>query len=127
MEKAKMKPLLKSLLRGLVFAAVLIVTSLLIDFFSSYPFIDILFIEGMFMVIIGGFPLFYILPSGTFMKALRGEDTQSASSVHAKVAETEDIAKRKVPKMKPDTVFVMISFMIGGVICILLDILLVLL
>jgi len=122
-----MKPLLKSMIRGLIFAAVLIVSSLLIDLFSSYPFIDILFIEGMFMVIIGGFPLFYILPSGTFMKALRGEGTQSASSVHAKVDETEDIAKRKVPKMKPDTVFVMISFMIGGLICILLDILLVLL
>lgn len=135
MKKIEIKPVLKTVTWGVVWALVLIGAGYALSLLFRRPAVDILFFAGMICALLGGVILNGGIRLGFSMKSLGKNDAQYVATLNQKIMETE----KEVPvyekgsadmpdknfKSKGHGMFRGSALLTGGIICIIYDIILV--
>lgn len=125
MEKSSMNILLRSVIIGVVWAAALIGLGFWIESSTNSPLVDILFFEGGIFILLGGLSLIGGIPAGVSLKGMGRSDAQYIAGIQMEVAQKEKAASPAILKNKLSYAFNAISLLIGGGICIVIDIIMV--
>lgn len=125
MDKATIMKTLKSALWGVILASVLIIAGLIIEKFSELAFIDILFFESLIFIIIGILAFLGGFSAGLSLRGLGKRDAQYITNVNMEVAAVENKIKYTSRVKATTGYFNKISLLTGGLICFLIDIIIV--
>jgi len=128
------KSLFRTVIVGVVWAAVLIGIGLWIDHSTSSPFVDILFFEGCIFIIFGGLSLMGGIPLGVSLKGIGQKTPLYTADMLLEIVKSEDEINKKTKVNnginetkgnKLNYAFNAISLLLAGGICIIIDIILV--
>lgn len=112
------KLLLKYTFWGVVWAVVFIILGFIIEKLSTFSLKDIFFVEGILLVILGAASCIGGNPLGLSIQALGQTNAQYAAYANLEVTKME---KEKLSKFNFRTAFNLISLVLAGVICIVIN------
>jgi len=122
MKNEKVKLFLKCVLFGIVWGVISFGVSLLINKFMEYNLKDILFVEGIILIMIGIFSSIGGEPMGLSLQSLGNSNSQYVFNANLKIEELEKkINKRDSRKVTISASLSGFSLIIGGVICIIIN------
>jgi len=121
MDKSQIKSLIKCVVWGIFWSIILIVIGLIITNFTSYNLKDILFIEGVITVILGSLSSINGNPMGLSLQALGSINAQYVANANLEVTKMEREKRHNNFKSNLQSSINMISLIIGGVICIIIN------
>ena len=119
MDKNQIKTLLKCIIWGLIWASVLFVIALAITKYLDYNFNDVLFIEGILLIILGVLSSVGGNPMGLSLQSLGQNNAQYVSNSNLEISKMEK-SKNNL-KTTISTTLSMVSFIVGGGIVILIS------
>lgn len=125
MDKPSWKLLIRSVVIGTIWAVILIVFGFWLEYTTGSPFVDILFFEGGILIILGGLSLLGGIPAGFSLKGLGRNDGQYIAGIQIAVEQKESEVRKTILKNKISYAFNAVSLLLGGGICILIDIIMV--
>lgn len=117
MDNSIVKRLLKCGLFGLLWFIILVILALLIVNFKKYNFNDVLFVEGMILVVIGVLSSLGGNPMGLSLQSLGQMNSQYVANANLEVSKREK--SRASLKTTLSISLSMAAFVIGGLISIL--------
>lgn len=121
MEKIQVKSLIKCAIWGIIWAALLFGTALIITRYTDYIFKDVLFIEGFIFVIIGSFSCIGGDPRGVSIQGLGQNNAQYIGSANLEISRMEKDKGRNSLKTTISASISMMSLIIGGILCIIIN------
>lgn len=113
-----MKQLLKCLIRGIIIATICIIIGLLITNFSKFLLYNVLFIEGMILIVIGGISIVGGISAGNSLKTLGRDNTQYNTTLNYEIVKKENEIKKSGLSSNKGIPYDMISAVIAGLVCI---------
>jgi predicted membrane protein len=121
MDKVQIKSLIKCVIWGGIWPIILVLIGLLIVNFTTYNLKDVLFIEGIILVILGGLSLVGGNPLGLSLQAMGQNSAQYVANANLEVTKMEKEKNTNRIKSNLRTSINMVSLIIGGVICIVIN------
>ncbi|GAA0071173.1 hypothetical protein UT300003_26970 [Clostridium sardiniense] len=121
MDKIQVKSLIKCVIWGIVWAAILFVAAIVISKYTEHVFKDVLFIEGIIFVIIGIFSCVGGDPMGVSLQGLGQNNAQYIGSANLEISKMEKDRGRNRFKTTISASISMISLIIGGILCIIIN------
>lgn len=112
------KLLIKYTLWGVIWAVAFIILGFIIKKFSTFSLKDILFVEGILLVIFGAASCIGGNPLGLSIQALGQPNAQYAAYANLEVTRME---REKLSKFNFKTAFNLISLVLAGLICIIIN------
>jgi len=121
MNKSQIKALTKCIVWGILWAIVFIFIGFLIVNFTSYTLKDILFIEGIILIVLGALSSIGGNPTGLSLQALGQDNAQYVANANLEVTKMEKQIHHDNIKTNLRNSFNIISLIIGGAICIIIN------
>ena len=121
MNKSQIKPLIKCIVWGILWAIVFILIGFVIVNFTSYSLKDVLFIEGIVLVALGALSSIGGNPTGLSLQALGQDNAQYAANANLEVTKMEKQRHHDNIKTNLRSSFNIVSLIIGGSICIVIN------
>ncbi|BCZ46324.1 hypothetical protein psyc5s11_23910 [Clostridium gelidum] len=121
MNKRENKRLVKYIFFEILLSAILLLIGLAIVYFTNYNFKDVLFVEGMVVIILG---IFSGISGNSTGLSLQGMGQNNAQYVSNANLETLKEEKEKTKNNLNPNISIglnMVSLIIGGAICIIID------
>jgi len=121
MENSQVKLFFKSIMWGIVWAGLLVLIGLVVTNITKYNFKDVIFSEGMIVVLLGVFSSIGGNPLGLSFQAMGQNNSQYVSKANLEISKME---KDKIGDSNKTNIkfgFSTISLIIGGVICIIIN------
>ena len=121
MNKRENKPLVKYIFFEILLSVILLLIGLAIVYFTNYNFKDVLFVEGMVVIILG---IFSGISGNSTGLSLQGMGQNNAQYVSNANLETLKMEKEKTKNNLNPNISIglnMVSLIIGGAICIIID------
>ena len=121
MNKSQIKPLIKCIVWGILWAIVFILIGFVIVNFTSYSLKDVLFIEGIVLVALGALSSIGGNPTGLSLQALGQNNAQYVANANLEVTKMEKQRHHDNIKTNLRSSFNIVSLIIGGSICIVIN------
>jgi len=121
MNKRENKPLVKYIFFEILLSVILLLIGLVIMYFTNYNFKDVLFVEGMVVIILG---IFSGISGNSTGLSLQGMGQNNAQYVSNANLETLKMEKEKTKNNLNPNISIglnMVSLIIGGAICIIIE------
>jgi hypothetical protein len=120
MGKSQISSLIKCFIWGIIWSIILVLIGLGIVHFTTYNLKDILFIEGIILVILGVSSFLGGNPTGLSLQGLGQTNAQYIANANLEVTRME---KEKTNTIKNNfkTSISTVSLVIGGIICIIIN------
>ncbi len=120
MDKYQIRSLIKCAVWGIIWSIILVLIGLGIVHFTSHNLKDILFIEGIILVILGVSSFLGGNPTGLSLQGLGQTNAQYIANANLEVTKME---KEKTNTIKNNfkTNISTVSLVIGGIICIIIN------
>lgn len=120
MGKSQISSLIKCVVWGIIWSIILVLIGLGIVHFTTYNLKDILFIEGIILVILGVSSFLGGNPTGLSLQGLGQTNAQYIANANLEVTKME---KEKTNTIKNNfkTNISTVSLVIGGIICIIIN------
>ena len=121
MNKRENKPLVKYIFFEILLSVILLLIGLAIVYFTNYNFKDVLFVEGMVVIILG---IFSGISGNSTGLSLQGMGQNNAQYVSNTNLETLKMEKEKTKNNLNTNIRIglnMVSLIIGGAICIIIE------
>lgn len=120
MGKSQISSLIKCVVWGIIWSIILVLIGLGIVHFTTYNLKDILFIEGIILVILGVSSFLGGNPTGLSLQGLGQTNAQYIANANLEVTKME---KEKTNTIKNNfkTSISTVSLVIGGIICIIIN------
>lgn len=121
MNKRENKPLVKYIFFEILLSVILLLIGLVIMYFTNYNFKDVLFVEGMVVIILG---IFSGISGNSTGLSLQGMGQNNAQYVSNANLETLKMEKEKTKNNLNPNISIglnMVLLIIGGAICIIID------
>ncbi|WP_346938717.1 hypothetical protein [uncultured Clostridium sp.] len=121
MDKSQIKFLIKCVVWGIIWSIILVLIGLGIVNFTTYNLKDILFIEGIILVILGVSSFLGGNPTGLSLQGLGQTNAQYIANANLEVTRMEKEKTTTPIKNNFKASINMISLVMGGVICIIIN------
>lgn len=121
MDKSQIKSLIKCVVWGIFWSIILVIIGFVIENFTSYTLKDILFIEGIVVVLLGALSSIGGNPMGLSLQALGQNNAQYAANANLEVTRMEKEKRHNNFKSNLRSSLNTVSLIIGGVICIIIN------
>lgn len=121
MNKRENKPLVKYIFFEILLSVILLLIGLAIVYFTTYNFKDVLFVEGMVVIILGIFSGISGNSTGLSLQGMGQNNAQYVSNANLEILKME---KEKTKNNLNTNIRIglnMVSLIIGGGICIIID------
>lgn len=120
MDKSQIKSLIKCVVWGIIWSIILVLIGLGIVNFTTYNLKDVLFIEGIILVILGVSSFLGGNPTGLSLQGLGQTNAQYIANANLEVTRME---KEKTTPIKNNfkASINTVSLVMGGVICIIIN------
>ncbi|MEW8995171.1 hypothetical protein [Clostridium sp.] len=120
MDKSQIKSLIKCVVWGIIWSIILVLIGLGIVNFTTYNLKDVLFIEGIILVILGVSSFLGGNPTGLSLQGLGQTNAQYIANANLEVTRME---KEKTTTIKNNfkASINTVSLVMGGVICIIIN------
>jgi hypothetical protein len=119
MNNIQLKSLAKCIVFGVLWSIILIIIGVIIANFTSYNLKDVLFIEGIIVVILGALSSISGNPMGLSLQALGQNNAQYVAKANLEVTDMEKQKHHENFKTNIRSSINTVSLVIGGVICII--------
>jgi hypothetical protein len=120
-DKSELKPLINCAIWGILWSIIFILIGFIIANFTSYILKDVLFVEGMLVVIIAASSSISGNPLGLSLQALGQNSAQYVANANLEVTKMEKQKQHNTFKTNLRSSLNAVSLFIGGVICIVIN------
>lgn len=120
MDKSQIKSLIKCVVWGIIWSIILVLIGLGIVHFTAHNLKDVLFIEGIILVILGISSFLGGNPTGLSLQGLCQANAQYISNTNLEVTKMEKEKTSTIRKNFKASINT-ISLVMGGVICIIIN------
>jgi len=121
MDKSQIKSLIKCVVWGIIWSIILVLIGLGIVNFTTHNLKDVLFIEGIILVIFGISSFLGGNPTGLSLQGLGQTNAQYIANANLEVTRMEKEKTTTTIKNSFKTIINTVSLIIGGLICIIIN------
>jgi len=121
MDKSQIKSLIKCVVWGIFWSIILIIIGFIIANFTYYTLKDVLFIEGIIIVLLGALSSIGGNPMGLSLQGLGQSNAQYAANANLEVTKMEKEKHHNNSKPNLRSSLNTVSLIISGVICIIIN------
>ncbi|MEG1797375.1 MAG: hypothetical protein RR262_12835 [Clostridium sp.] len=121
MDKSQMESLIKCVVWGILWSIIFILIGFIIANFTPYILKDVLFVEGMLVIIVAASSSISGNPLGLSLQALGENNAQYVANANLEVTKMEKQKQHHNFKTDLRSSLNAVSLIIGGVICIVIN------